>query len=127
MCKVVCPLGLINNCESSFGRGRGCRNYDYCENIASITISLPYVYNERMKGLYVVTTYPEVIKWQKFVYSMDTCYVHSRHELTESTHEELEELGFAIAVYIPNFNESIWNKSEFNPANESDDDDFMPF
>lgn len=123
MCKVVCPLGLINNCESSFGRGRGCRNYDYCENIASITISLPYVYNERMKGLYVVTTYPEVIKWQRFVYSMDTCYVHSRHELTESTHEELEELGFAVTVDIPNFDWDVFNK--FNPSDEGDDD--IPF
>lgn len=127
MSRVICPLGLIDNCESSFVHGRGCRNYHYCENITSITIGLPYIYNEKRKGLYVVTTYPEVFKWQRFRYSLDSCYVLSRHELTESTHEELKELGFAIAVSIPNFDEDIWSKSEFNPANESDDDDLSPF
>lgn len=116
MSKVICPLGLIGNCESSFKGGRGCRNYDYCENTASITVTLPYVYNERMKGLYVITTYPQVHKWISFRYHS---YGYQRHQLTLDSHEELENLGFAVAVDIPNFNWDIFNK--FNPSDENDD------
>lgn len=33
--KVVCPLDLINNCQSEYPNGKGCRNYDYCHEHAS--------------------------------------------------------------------------------------------
>ncbi|MFM6918370.1 MAG: hypothetical protein ACKPKT_12490 [Dolichospermum sp.] len=120
MSEVICPLGLVGNCESTLKSGRDCINYYYCESTASVTIFLPYFYNQKLKGLFVKTTYPQVSRWINFRF---WSYDYNTHPLTSDSHEELEKLGFAVAVSIPNFDQDIFNK--FNPSEETDDD--IPF
>ncbi|MFM5970670.1 MAG: hypothetical protein ACKO9X_08825 [Dolichospermum sp.] len=119
MSKLTCPLGLVNNCEPSIAKGRGCRNYDKCSDVTSVTIGLPYAYNERTKGLYVVTTHPRVSKWTNFrVWAYD---YDRYHPLVLDTHLELET-HFAVAEDIPNFDWDIYNK-----LNPQDADWDIPF
>lgn len=110
MSNVVCPLGLIGNCQSFSKTGKGCVNFDYCHSQTSLTLTLPYSYYRNR--LVVHHTKPQVFRHSRFTPAVDG--IENYHPLSLDANEELEKLGFAIAQPNSNFKNEIWERSPYN-------------